>query len=535
MDANASPRVEALEELPGKANYFLGNDPTKWRTNVPTYARVHYQDLYPGIDLIYYGNQRQLEYDLVVRPGADPSRIRLGVQGADTLDVDAQGDLVLHTAGGDIRQRKPAAYQEIDGMRQEISGGYVLKGSHTVGFEVGAYDASRPLVIDPVLFYSTYLGGSSDDFGSGIAVDSSGDAYVTGYTLSTDFPTTVGAFQTTHAADGGLDDGFVTKLNPTGAALVYSTYLGGSSDDFGFGIAVDSSGDVYVTGYTLSTAFPTTVGAFQMTNAGGYDGFVTKLNPTGAALVYSTYLGGSSDDFGRGIAVDAAGSAYVTGYTYSTAFPTTVGAFQTTHAADSGRNDAFVTKLNPTGAGLVYSTYLGGNSFDVGLGIAVDALGSAYVTGGTQSTNFPTTTRAFQTTFGGGVVDGFVTKLNPAGSMLDYSTYLGGTGLDTGFGIAVDTLPNPNAYVVAESFPDHRRRGLRRLCGEDRRYRAPALVHGQGNWRRIYQCRWGHWDLWLHRAGPDDNWTRERRVTVRQPRQRREGPQRDVHGTRHYR
>src|SRR5438552_773176 len=230
--ANPDPRVTGLEELPGKANYFIGNDPAKWRTNVPTYAKVRYADLYPRIDLLYYGNQRQLEYDLVVRPGADPTRIVLDIQGADRLQVDAQGDLVLQTTVGPIRQRKPVIYQEVDGVRKDIPGGYVLKGEHQVGFKLAAYDASQALVIDPVLSYSTYLGGSGDDGGSGIAVDAAGNVYVTGETRSIDFPTTAGAFQTTFGGGPfGGGDAFVTKLDPTGSALFYSTYLGGSDYD----------------------------------------------------------------------------------------------------------------------------------------------------------------------------------------------------------------------------------------------------------------------------------------------------------------
>src|SRR5437879_378348 len=293
LGANPDACVTGREELPGKANYFIGNDPAGWRTNVPTYARVHYEDLYPGIDLVYYGNQRQLEYDFVVRPGADPRRIALGFRGAQRLEVDPQGDLVLHTAAGAIRQRKPIVYQEVAGRRVEIPGDYVLRDGQRVGFHVAAYDTSLPLIIDPTLSYSTYLGGTGFDEGRGIAVDATtGEAYVTGFTDSFDFPT-VRASQTTFA--GGSGDAFVTKLNATGSALVYSTYLGGKGFDTGFGIAVDSMGQAYVTGSTNSADFPTTTGAFQAVIGGPAEGpvdaFLTKLNPAACVLSYSTSRG----------------------------------------------------------------------------------------------------------------------------------------------------------------------------------------------------------------------------------------------------
>jgi hypothetical protein len=444
VGAARKPLVNGIEEQPGKANYFTGNDPAKWRTNVPTYAKVHYREVYPGIDLLYYGNQRRLEYDFVVAPGADPQNITLAFKGADKIAIDA-GNLVLHVGGSEIRQHKPLIYQETDGVRREIDGGYVLKGANRVSFRLAAYDRSQPLIIDPVLAYSTYLGGEA---GVAIAVDGHGNAYVTGYTGSTDFPTTSGAFQSTPR--GGFD-AFVAKINSTGTALVYSTYLGGRGSDGGGGIAVDTSGNAYVTGGTSSTDFPTTAGAFQTTCAGGFfgsceDAFVTKLNPDGSGLIYSSYLGGGSFDNGSGIAVDKSGSAYVTGGTNSADFPTTQSAFQTTFGGGptdpnfGPPRDIFVTKLNPAGSGLIYSTYLGGDGKDddLGGGIAVDASGNAYVTGHTNSTNFPTTAGAFQPVFAGGLWDAFVTKLDSTGSTLIYSTYLGGMGFDQAFAIAVD-------------------------------------------------------------------------------------------------
>ncbi len=444
--ANPEAKVTGEQELPGKVNYLIGNEPSKWRTNVATYAKVRYEQVYPGIDLVYYGNQRQLEYDFVVAPKANPARIRLRVAGARKMYVNGKGQLVVKTAGGAVRWNKPEIYQEVDGQHRSVKGKYVLRRGHDLGFEVAAYDTARPLIIDPTLVYSTYLGGSGEDDGQGIAVDTSGNAYVTGRTLSSDFPTTAGAFQTTYG--GGGYDAFVTKLNSTGTNLLYSTYLGGSGDDRGQGIALDSSGHAYVTGQTLSSDFPTTPGAFQTTLGGSHDAFVTKLNSTGTNLLYSTYLGGSIPDYGNGIAVDTSGNAYVTGYTSSSDFPTTPGAFQTTYTYV----DAFVTKLNATGTGLLYSTYLGGSGGDLGWGIAVDTSGNAYVTGQTQSsTDFPTTAGAFQTTYGGRE-DVFVTKLNSAGTNLLYSTYLGGSDFDYGNGIAVDS--SGNAYVTGVTYSD---------------------------------------------------------------------------------
>jgi len=449
IGASRNPQVLGQEELPGKVNYLIGGNARTWRTNIATYARVTYRDLYPGIDLTYYGREGQLEYDFVVRPGADLRRILVGFSGAEKLEVDAQGDLLLRTGPEVIRQRKPIAYQEVNGMRREIPVSYVLKGAHRVAFKVAAHDSRRPLIIDPALFYSTYLGGSIRDGGQGIAVDSAGNAYVTGLTNSPDFPTAVGAFQSTPA--GGFD-AFLTKLNAVGSALVYSTYLGGSGDDYGLGIAVDAAGNASLTGYTNSPNFPTTPAAFQPAPGGSVDAFVTKLNSSGSALIYSTYLGGSGYDVGQGIALDSLGNAYLTGVTSSADFPTSVGAFQPTLA---GSFNVFVTKLNLAGsAPLLYSTYLGGSNDDRGFGVAVDSVGNAYVTGYTTSTDFPTTPGAFQTIYAGGS-DGFVTKLNPAGSMpLLYSTYLGGSGLDIAQAIAVNA--SGDAFVTGKtsgSFP----------------------------------------------------------------------------------
>jgi hypothetical protein len=446
-NANPAAKITGTDELAGTNNYFIGNDPAKWRTNVPTYGKVKYEGIYSGIDLVYYGNQRQLEYDFIVAAGADPRRIAFDVRGAKRIRQDAQGELVFKVADDEIRWHKPVVYQEKDGARQLVAARYALTDTNRVAFDVAKYDTSRPLYIDP-LIYSTYLGGSGQDGGSAIAVDSAGNAYVTGYTASTNFPT----MNPLQPANAGGFDAFVTKLNPSGSALVYSTYLGGSGGDSGSGIAVDSAGNVYVTGGTGSTDFPVTPGAFQTTYGGNGDAFVSKISATGSALVYSTYLGGSGiyGDSGSSIAVDSSGNAYVIGVTSSTDFPT-MNPFQ---PAFGGGLDAFVTKINPTGSALVYSTYLGGSGEDAGNGIAVDSAGNAYVTGLTRSINFPTM-NPLQPTYGGGDSDAFVAKINPTGSALVYSTYLGGSKQDDGDAIAVDSAGNVHVSgtTASRNFP----------------------------------------------------------------------------------
>ncbi|MGA3025107.1 MAG: SBBP repeat-containing protein [Bryobacteraceae bacterium] len=432
----ARPRqVLGVDKLPGISNYFIGNDPAKWRTDVPHYGRIQYAGVYPGIDVVWYGNERQLEYDFVVGPDADPKQIQVTYEGVESLRVEANGDLVLRTALGEMRQQKPKVYQEIAGKRVEVGAQYDIVARNRVSFELARYDRKRELRIDPVvLIYSTYLGGSAGDAGYGVAVDAAGSAYVTGYTTSANFPTQ-SPYQATLK---GTFNTFVTKLAPAGNALVYSTYLGGSGTDEAYGIAVDAAGSAYVTGFTSSADFPTQ-SPYQAALKGTYNAFATKLTPAGNTLVYSTYLGGSGSDAGVGIAVDGAGSAYITGETTSSNFPTH-SPFQATYR---GVENAFVTKLTPAGNALVYSTYLGGSGADNGFGIAVDGAGSAYVTGETTSTNFPTQSPYLGTLQGS--QNAFVTKLTPAGNALVYSTYLGGSGVDGGSRIAVDGAGS--AYV----------------------------------------------------------------------------------------
>jgi len=444
--SSATARLEASGRAPGRVNYLTAGGS---HTNLPTYHQLVYRGLWPGIDMVFRGRGGSLKYEFHLAPGADPSDIRLAYRGADGLALGRAGALLISTPLGSLRDSRPRSYQRIGGTEVAVPSRFSLEHdakSGGYGFGLGDYDDAHPLVIDPGLAYSTYLGGTGFDQAIGVAVDSTGAAYVTGPTESANFPTTLGAFDTTV---NGSFDAFVTKLNPAGSGLVYSTYLGGSGGEGDIVVAVDSAGAAYVTGATQSADFPTTAGAFDTTfNGGARDAFVTKLNPLGSGPAYSTYLGGSGGDGGLGVAVDSLGAAYVTGSTDSANYPTTAGAFDTTF---NGSSDAFVTKLNPAGSSpLLYSTYLGGTGPDAGHGVAVDSAGAAYVTGATQSGDFPTTAGAFDTTFNGGQEDAFVTKLNPAGSSpLLYSTYLGGSGPDQGFGVAVDSAGA--AYVTGQT------------------------------------------------------------------------------------
>ncbi|MGH3370962.1 MAG: Calx-beta domain-containing protein, partial [Nocardioidaceae bacterium] len=428
--------VVGVEPLRGSSHYLVGGDPLRWRRDVPAYARVEYRSVYQGVDLVYYGNQRQLEYDFVVRPGADPGVITLAFDGAQAVVVDAAGDLVISTATGPLTLRKPIIYQETASGKSPVDGGYVLEGRR-VRFRVAAYDTSRPLVIDPVLVYSTYLGGLADDEAFGIAVDALGSTYVTGTTISSNFPVSSGPLQNTKSLG---NDAFVVRIDPTGANLLYATYLGGSGDDAGNAIAVDGAGNAYIAGSTASIDFPV-VGAPPQTSRGAVnDGFLTKLDPAGASVVYSMFLGGSLDDFAFGVAVDASDNAYVTGSTASADFPT-LNALRPTKSAGT---DAFVVKVAPAGSTLVYSTFLGGGGEETGNAIAADAGGNAYVIGTTTSTNFPTATPVQPAK--SGASDAFVSKLDPAGTALVFSTYLGGSGVEEGLGLAVGT--DESVYVT---------------------------------------------------------------------------------------
>jgi hypothetical protein len=510
--ANAPAKVSASGQLPGRINYFLGNDSSKWQTDVARYARVSYEDVYPGVSLAFHGAQRQLEFDFVVAPGASPAPIGFHFTGAKGITTDGSGNLLISSTAGVISLHQPIAYQEQHGERKLVDAHFVLNANN-VRFELGSYDHSRELVIDPSVSYeySTYLGGTGNDEGYGIAFDSNGNAYVTGQTASANFPGasntltgTANAFVTKIAADGsslvysiyiggtgtngdsgnaiavdasgdafvaggttssdfphtsgvfqptlkGTTNAFVLELAPSGA-LTYSTYLGGTGSDKAFGIALDGSGNAYVVGSTSSIDFPTQNPLQGYLTGSTGSGFLTKLNSSGTALAYSTYLGGSSTEAGDladAVAVDSSENAFVAGQTYNASFHTTTGAFQTTcGSCSNGNSNAFVTVINPGGSAYVYSTFLGGSGLDAGDGIAVDSADNAYVTGITTSSNFPTTSGAYQTKYGADD-DAFVTKLNPAGSALVYSTYLGGSGFDTGAGIAVDG--GGNAYVTGQT------------------------------------------------------------------------------------
>jgi hypothetical protein len=440
VGCNPNPQLTGDNLLDYKCNYFLGNDHSKWRTDVPNYSSVTYKEVYSGIDLKYYGDGRKVEYDFIVAPNADYSQIKINYEGAKSLAVNDNGDLVIETGWGTVTEKAPLVYQ-VDGEdRIQLKGTYSVEENGSFGFALGPeYNRLLPLVIDPVLSYSTYLGGSSWEICKGIAVDGSGSAYVTGSTYSSDFPT-VTPF---HGTLKGSTDVFVTKLSSGGNALVYSTYLGGSSsDDYGSGIAVDSTGSAYVTGWTDSPDFPTAV-PFDGSFNGAIDAFVARLSPAGNSLVYSSYLGGSGQDYGAAIAIDGVGGAYVTGKTDSPDMPT-VNPFS---SSLTGYEDAFVTKVSPGGNSLAYSTYLGGSDNEFGYGIAADRVGSAYLTGWTSSSDFPTVTPFSGST--GGYGDAFVTKLSPAGNSLEYSTYLGGSGRDEGDGIVVDATGS--AYVTGNT------------------------------------------------------------------------------------
>ncbi len=444
VGANPAARIESEDALPGHSNYLIGNDPAGWRRNVPHFGKVRYRGIYPGIDLVYYSKDSRLEYDFVLSPGADPNAIRLTYTGTEPPSVDAKGDLRLRLPGGTVYQRQPVAYQIVEGRRQPVTAEYRV-ARHEVMLRVGDYDRSKELIVDPVISFSTFLGGNAGERGTGIAVDAQGNAYVTGTTASANFPA-AGAYQNTLK---GTRDVFVTKINGAGTAIVYSTFIGGTQTSTGFGqeegmdIFVDSQGSAIVAGVTNSSNFPIIGGAYQATFGGGFgDGFVLKLNAAGNQLVFSTYLGGNNTDKIYGMAVDPEGNISVTGSTASPNFP-----IQLPYQGNfKGEEDAFAAKLNSSGSALVYSTYLGGGKQERAYDVSVDSQGNTYVTGETESTDFPVL-NAYQQTKSSSY-DVFVTKFLTGGTVA-FSTFLGGTGRDQGFGIVVDATGN--VYVAGET------------------------------------------------------------------------------------
>jgi hypothetical protein len=473
--ANPSPDIAGVDRLPARVNYFIGNDPKKWHTDVPTFARVTYRGVYPGVDLVFYGNERRLEYDFIVAPGADLKAIQLKIVGAHKMRVNSHGDLVLSVPGGELELQKPLIFQKVRGERREIAGSYSIDGLHRITFSVPSYDRSAPLILDPVLNYATYLGGTANDSGNAIAVDGSGDAFIAGSTLSTDFPAGMKG-DVTAAPSPNLGASFVAELDPTGASLLYSTYLAGSTSGLAegaFGIALDPSGKVYVTGLTYATNFPTTsANAFNAgplaSNLNG-TAYLTKLDPTLSglsSLIYSTYIAGTGGDYGNGVAADAAGNAYVAGETDSTDFPI---ANPLQSAPSNSEGTAFLTRIDTTKAGtpsLIFSTYFGGNGAnwnnapglgygDNAWGVATDGSQHAYLVGATSSTDSPrtfiTTATAYQALPPAGNTQSsvFVSNIDTTAGSLVYSTYVAGSTSDQGYAIALG--PGNVAYVTGST------------------------------------------------------------------------------------
>jgi hypothetical protein len=455
VNANSAAQISGLDELPGTSSYFIGDDPRRWVTAAPNYSRVEYRGVYSGIDLQYYGAGRNLEFDFDIAAQADPSEIRLKIDGADSLTATSSGDLAIATANGEVRLDRPEIFQLNGNQRETIEGNYVLANKDEITLQLGPYDHTRALIFDPVIQYSTFLGGTTSDSANSIFVDTNGNAYITGTTSSADFPTTANTVQAN--LRGTHSNAFISKLSSNGAVLLYSTYLGGTgaTGDLGTSIAVDSQGDAYVTGATSSADFPV-VNPFQGTlKSASTNAFVAELNPTATALLYSTYLGGSGADTAAGIAVDSSGSAYVTGTTSSKDFPLQ-GPIQGT--LKSAGSTGFVTKLSPNGTALVYSTYLGGSGLgDASLAITLDSSNDAFVVGSTDSADFPTTTGAFQTSINGTGLNAFLSELNSGGSALSYSTFLGGSNPNGGTGTSVALDSSGAAYMTgttsASDFP----------------------------------------------------------------------------------
>ncbi len=454
IGANPVPEIAGEQELTGKSNYLTGSNPHHWRTDIPHYARVRYRNVYPGVDLVFYGNQGMIEYDFVLSPGADPDQVRLQFSGAERPALDAAGNLILHSPAGDLVQRAPDIYQEVSGSRREIAGGYSLERDGSLRFRVESYDARHSLVLDPVIEFSRYFGGNREEEILSVATDADGNIYIGGESSSPDLevsesslPYPASVFNTE-----GNTLAFVAKLDPTGTRLHYLTYLGGSKTSVGHNLKVDSAGSAYVGGRTEAEDFPLRDPIQPRYGGGSDDGFLSKLTPDGSALVYSTYIGGSEYDQVRALALDGDGNAYVTGITESANFPTS----NPIQASYAGKQDTFVAKVSADGSALVYSTYAGGSENEVGHAITVDPGGNAYITGLSNSPDFPTTQDAVQPGYAGGEGDDtIVVKINADGSEFLYSTFLGGTKDDESRAVAVDADGNAviTGYTQSDDFP----------------------------------------------------------------------------------
>jgi len=459
LGRNPNTKIVGAKKLEGRVNYFIGDDASKWKTNIPVYEGAIYKDLYQGIDLAYKGSERIIKYEYKVSPGADYKDIRMSYSGVDSLKLSSSGNLLIHTPWGELKDEKPIIYQMVDGKKKRVDGAFALT-NNTVGFTVGSYDKSIPLMIDPGLSYSTYFGGGSLDQASDIDVDNQGNAYITGMTSASGFPLQ-SPFDPGY---NGSEDVYVTKFDPSGGNLVYSTYLGGFTNDQGKAIETDSRGNAYITGFTFSTNFPRTPG---MPIGGGYqDAFLTKINPTGSTLIYSRFLGGGNNPLsggnntiGNGIEINRDDEVFISGQTNSDIFPVTTNAYQTTLNKDSNiqlKSDAFLMHIDSSGNNILYATYIGGDDDDISTDVAMDRNNIAYVVGNTESSiNFPITSGAFRTSYGTVAGEGFVTLIDPKGqgtSDLVYSTYIGGDGAadDEIEAIAVDD--SGNAYIAGSVY-----------------------------------------------------------------------------------